>query len=186
MLPSGPAICAAASGGITSVPRRDAASALRQLENRTAGVRIRVGGDSSLSHETSVYRKLMVHRPAKNPGRRGHSKARFSAHRPRRRGTDVIPSLAEGFGLPAVEAAACGAPLVLSDLEAHRETSGDAALYFSPTDRRALTEVLARVAGDDALQRDLSAKALAASRTRTWDAAADALARLVAGTARAG
>jgi len=83
-------------GGVTSAPRRDADSALRQLENRAAGVPIRVGGDSSLTHETSVYRKLMVHRPAKNPGRRGHSKARFSAHRPRRRGTDVIPSLADG------------------------------------------------------------------------------------------
>jgi glycosyltransferase involved in cell wall biosynthesis len=98
----------------------------------------------------------------------------------------VLPSLAEGFGLPAVEAAACGAPLVLSELDAHRETSGDAALYFSPTDPRALTEVLARVAADGALRSDLSAKALAASRTRTWDAAADALARLVAGTVRAG
>src|SRR5205085_3000378 len=36
----------------------------------------------------------------------------------------VVPSLAEGFGLPAVEAAACGAPVVLSDLPAHRETLG--------------------------------------------------------------
>ena len=46
----------------------------------------------------------------------------------------VIPSLAEGFGLPAVEAAACGAPLVLSDLPAHRETLGSAALFFEPRD----------------------------------------------------
>jgi hypothetical protein len=40
-----------AGGGITSVPRRDAASAVRQFENRTAGVPIRVGADSSPSRE---------------------------------------------------------------------------------------------------------------------------------------
>src|SRR5262249_53189178 len=44
----------------------------------------------------------------------------------------VNPSLGEGFGLPAVEAAACGAPLVLSDLPAHRESLGDAAEYVAP------------------------------------------------------
>jgi hypothetical protein len=66
----------AGNGGITSVPRRDAASALRQLENRTAGVPIRVGGDSSPPREISLYRKLMAHRLWRNPGRRGHREAR--------------------------------------------------------------------------------------------------------------
>ena len=46
----------------------------------------------------------------------------------------VIPSLAEGFGLPAVEAAACGAAVALSDLPPHHERLGDAALFFPPTD----------------------------------------------------
>src|SRR5207244_5203797 len=54
----------------------------------------------------------------------------------------VIPSLAEGFGLPAVEAAACGAPLLLSELPAHRETLGDAACYFAPRDVRGLRSAL--------------------------------------------
>ena len=54
----------------------------------------------------------------------------------------VVPSLAEGFGLPAVEAAACGAPLVLSELPAHRETLGDAACYFAPRDVRGLRSAL--------------------------------------------
>src|SRR5262249_51212387 len=54
----------------------------------------------------------------------------------------VLPSLAEGFGLPAVEAAACGAPLALSDLPAHRETIGESALYFPPTSVDDLAEIL--------------------------------------------
>ena len=50
----------------------------------------------------------------------------------------VLPSLAEGFGLPAVEAAACGAALVLSDLPAHRETLDGAAIFVAPSDAHAI------------------------------------------------
>ncbi|HYM23662.1 MAG TPA: glycosyltransferase family 1 protein [Vicinamibacterales bacterium] len=96
----------------------------------------------------------------------------------------VLPSLAEGFGLPAVEAAACGAPLALSELEAHRETMGEAALYFDPKDVGALARVLARLDADEPLCRRLSADARAAVRARTWDTAAAALATIVARTAR--
>ncbi len=91
----------------------------------------------------------------------------------------VLPSLAEGFGLPAVEAAACGAPLALSELDAHRETMGDAALYFAPTDVRALTDVLDRLASDDELRHDLADRASEAVKGRTWDAAARALAHVI-------
>ena len=54
--------------------------------------------------------------------------------------TVALPSLAEGFGLPAVEAAACGAPVVLSDIPAHRETLGEDALFFPPRDAALLAE----------------------------------------------
>ena len=70
----------------------------------------------------------------------------------------VNPSLGEGFGLPAVEAAACGAPLVLSDLPAHRENLGDAALYFPPLDADSLLWNLVRLL-DDPIWRPLSADA---------------------------
>ncbi len=58
----------------------------------------------------------------------------------------VVPSLSEGFGLPAVEAAACGCAVVLSDLPAHRESLGSAALFFEPTDVSQLAEALDAVA----------------------------------------
>jgi glycosyltransferase involved in cell wall biosynthesis len=98
----------------------------------------------------------------------------------------VLPSLAEGFGLPAVEAAACGAPLALSDLEAHRETTGDAALYFPPTDARALAAILGRLVDDDELCRDLGRRAHGGVAGRSWEAAATELARLVSATASRG
>ncbi len=91
----------------------------------------------------------------------------------------VSPSLGEGFGLPAVEAAACGAPLVLSDLPAHRESMGDAALYVPPAERRSLTEALLCVLGDEELRRSLGARARERVAARSWDAAAQALAALL-------
>ena len=91
----------------------------------------------------------------------------------------ILPSLAEGFGLPAVEAAACGAPVVLSDLPAHRETLGDAGLFFNPRDAAALEDALRRVHSDDALRWDMAARSRSAVSGMSWDAAADALAELL-------
>jgi glycosyltransferase involved in cell wall biosynthesis len=85
----------------------------------------------------------------------------------------ALPSLAEGFGLPAVEAAACGAPLVLSDLPAHRESIGDAALFFPPKDAGALARALVSVLDDPALRASLAERAHAAVAPLTWDAAAE-------------
>lgn len=91
----------------------------------------------------------------------------------------VSPSLAEGFGLPAVEAAACGAPLVLSDLPAHRESMGDAALYVAPGDDAALAEALLRLLKDEGLRASLAVNGRERVAMRTWDAAAGALAELL-------
>jgi glycosyltransferase involved in cell wall biosynthesis len=93
----------------------------------------------------------------------------------------VIPSLAEGFGLPAVEAAACGAPLVLSDLPAHRETMDGAAMYFPPGDADALTERIRAVLSDPC---DLGERARRTVEGRTWDAAVQPLRKLIEEAAR--
>ncbi len=80
----------------------------------------------------------------------------------------VCPSLIEGFGLPVLEALACGVPTVSSDHGALREVAGDAALFFEPTDVDGLTAALSRLLTDDALRQDLGARGLARARTFSW------------------
>jgi glycosyltransferase involved in cell wall biosynthesis len=85
----------------------------------------------------------------------------------------VVPSWYEGFGLPALEALACGTPVVASDLPALREVLGDQAELAPPGDPAALAAALARVLDDPGGE-----PARAARRTRaagfTWEACAQA------------
>jgi glycosyltransferase involved in cell wall biosynthesis len=97
----------------------------------------------------------------------------------------VLPSLAEGFGLPAVEAAACGAPVVLSDIPAHRETLGEDALFFPARDPRSLADQLENLVGSDMLRRSLAERGQRRVARYSWDAAAEALRKLVHEAARA-
>jgi glycosyltransferase involved in cell wall biosynthesis len=83
-----------------------------------------------------------------------------------------VPSLAEGFGLPALEAMALGTPLVASNIDALREVSGGAALLFDPSDPAQLASVILRALDDDVLRRDLSAKGRARAAQFTWSRAA--------------
>lgn len=79
----------------------------------------------------------------------------------------VCPSLAEGFGLPVLEAMACGTPVVCARAGALPEVAGDAALYFDPMIVADMVAALRRIAADQALRRTLRAKGL--SRARDFD-----------------
>ena len=96
----------------------------------------------------------------------------------------VTPSLLEGFGLPALEAAAHGTPAIVSDLPCFAETLGDAALRVPPGDADALADALLAVAGDPPLRGRLGAAARARAAAYTWNGAAAALYPLLAGAAR--
>jgi glycosyltransferase involved in cell wall biosynthesis len=91
----------------------------------------------------------------------------------------VVPSIAEGFGLPAVEAAACGTAVILSDLPPHRESLGDAALYFRPGDVLELRAHLERSLADEELRASLAEQGRAAVARLSWDATAERLRALV-------
>jgi glycosyltransferase involved in cell wall biosynthesis len=87
----------------------------------------------------------------------------------------AYPSLYEGFGLPVLEAMACGTPLVVSNDSAVAETAGDAALLVDPRDPAAIAEGLRRVLEDAALADELRTRGLARAAGFTWDRMADGL-----------
>ena len=67
----------------------------------------------------------------------------------------VFPSLYEGFGMPVLEAMACGAPVLTSNSTALVEVAGDAAVLVDPQDARALGEAMIRALEDELLRADL-------------------------------
>jgi glycosyltransferase involved in cell wall biosynthesis len=85
----------------------------------------------------------------------------------------VFPSLQEGFGLPVIEAMACGLPVLTSAGGALGEVAGDAALLADPRDRAALAAALGRLAGDDALCERLRRGGPGRARRWTWERTAD-------------
>jgi glycosyltransferase involved in cell wall biosynthesis len=76
----------------------------------------------------------------------------------------VFPSLYEGFGMPVLEAMACGAPVAASNTSSLPEVAGDAALLVDPTDVAALS----RLAGDAALRASLRARGLIQAARFSW------------------
>jgi glycosyltransferase involved in cell wall biosynthesis len=80
----------------------------------------------------------------------------------------AIPSLAEGFSLPSLEAMAAGVPVLLSDIDVHRFVAGDAARYFEPADDRSLAEAMIAVTTDAGLRQRMSAAGVARAAEFTW------------------
>lgn len=87
----------------------------------------------------------------------------------------VFPSRNEGFGLPALEAMACGCPVLAANAGALPEVCGQAALLLPPEDPKAWLAALLALANQPDLQRTFSQKGLKHVQRFTWDKAATAL-----------
>jgi glycosyltransferase involved in cell wall biosynthesis len=84
----------------------------------------------------------------------------------------AFPSLAEGFGLPVIEAMACGTPTLISTARALQELAGGAALAVDPYDERAIEDGLERLLNDAALREQLRARGLRRAAEYSWEATA--------------
>jgi len=84
----------------------------------------------------------------------------------------AMPSYSEGFGLPAIEAMACGAPVLSSDRGSLPEVVGDAGVYFDPFDVKSISDALVEMVENDALRARLSSVALERAKEFTWERAA--------------
>ncbi len=87
------------------------------------------------------------------------------------RGADlfVFPSLFEGFGMPILEAMACGTPTVCSNISSMPEVAGDAALLFDPYDETSISRAMLKMLSDKDLSEQLVAKGLTRSQQFSWE-----------------
>jgi alpha-1,3-rhamnosyl/mannosyltransferase len=86
----------------------------------------------------------------------------------------LLPSECEGFGLPAVEAAACGAPVIATNNSPLPELLAGGGVFVPPGDLRSLEAAIERIASDEPWRKTLAEQALVRARALTWPAGARA------------
>jgi glycosyltransferase involved in cell wall biosynthesis len=80
----------------------------------------------------------------------------------------IFPSLFEGFGIPVLEAMACGCPVVCSNTTSLPEAAGEAAIMIDPRDVGAITDSIAKIVGNTELQEQLRTKGLDRVKDFSW------------------
>lgn len=84
----------------------------------------------------------------------------------------AFPSFFEGFGIPPLEAMACGTPVITSNTSSLPEAAGDAAILIDPHDTNAIASALIRLLEDEQLREDMRQKGYRQAQRYTWSAAA--------------
>jgi len=86
----------------------------------------------------------------------------------------VSASLYEGFGVPMVEAFACGTPVIISNISSHPEIGGDAPVYFEPKDIDSMSGAIAKVIYDPKLRSEMIIKGYQREKQFSWAKTAEA------------
>jgi len=81
----------------------------------------------------------------------------------------ILPAFYEGFGLPVVEALACGCPTIVSGTGALPEVAGNAAVFVDPHDPEEIADAIVRVASDEALRNELRSRGFERAKRYDWD-----------------
>jgi glycosyltransferase involved in cell wall biosynthesis len=116
-------------------------STLRDIRRRNTNIKIMLAGYLSDSEILSLYEEADVF---------------------------VYPSLYEGFGLPVLEAMACGCPVIASNVSSLPEVVGEAGLLVDPYNVEALARAIRTVLDDDELKREMSRKSIAQAQKFSW------------------
>lgn len=80
----------------------------------------------------------------------------------------VFPTFWEGFGLPALEAMACGTPIITSNLASLPEITGDAAILINPHNNVSITSAMIEISQDSAMRSQLSQKSIRQAKKFSW------------------
>jgi glycosyltransferase involved in cell wall biosynthesis len=94
----------------------------------------------------------------------------------------IFPSLYEGFGLPVLEAMACGTPVVTSNVTAMPEVAGDAAILVNPSSVGQIAEAMGRIVNDNSLRSEFREKGLARAAQFSWEVTAARVREILAVT----
>lgn len=90
----------------------------------------------------------------------------------------VFPSLYEGFGMPVLEAMACGTPVLLSNRGALPEISGGAGMMVDPDQRQEMSQALTQLLEQESIRESLIRKGLARAQHYSWESAAEQLCKV--------
>ncbi|MFA5047503.1 MAG: glycosyltransferase family 1 protein [Patescibacteria group bacterium] len=81
----------------------------------------------------------------------------------------VFPTLYEGFGLPIIEAMACGTPVVTSRIDPHQEVAGEAAIFVDPKNSQEIADGINNLLSDSVKRAKIISRGLERAKTFTWD-----------------
>ena len=87
----------------------------------------------------------------------------------------ILPSLYEGFGLPIIEAMACGTPVITSNTSSLPEVAGNAAVLVDPYDVEKISQAIGQVLTNERLQKEMREKGKENAKRFSWERAANAL-----------
>ncbi len=158
----------------TLQPRKNYVRLIQAVSRQRSGIRLVIAGGKGWLYDSifAEVERLNLRERVLFPGFVDDADlpALYSAAR-----ALAYPSLYEGFGLPMLEAMACGTPVVTSTASCLPEVAGDAALCVAPTEVEALAHALATVIEDESARANLIAKGRARAAEFSWVTAAQAL-----------